>query len=195
MKSLFLVLSVIFIFASVTPYVIDILKGKTKPNIVSWLTWTMLTLAATIAEIAAKEYVTAIVTAASAASTLIIVLLGLYYGHAKYSTFDIVCQVGVILGFVLWYAFNSPLAAVLAALVIDFIGALPTVRHSWLKPHEETWVTFVISSIGALFAIFALNTYSLISLSYPIYLLIMNAIIAFVIVYRLKSKTDQKLEN
>lgn len=190
MKSFFLVLSVFFIFASVAPYIIDILKGKTKPNIVSWLTWTMLTLAATIAEIVAGEYVTAIVTAASAASTLSIVLLGLYYGHAKYSTFDVVCQIGVLFGFVLWYVFNSPLAAVLAALIIDFIGALPTVRHSWLKPHEETWVTFVISSIGALFAVFAVNTYSLISLSYPIYLLIMNTIIAAVIIYRLKTITS-----
>lgn len=186
MHSFFLALSVVSLVGSVVPYIIDVLRGKTKPNIVTWITWTLLTLVATIAEIAAGEYVTATVTAASALSTLSVVILGLKYGHAKYSRFDAACQTGVLFGFVLWYIFDSPLAAVWMALSIDFVGALPTIRHSWLQPHEETWVTFAISSFGALFAILALGNYNLVNLSYPLYLLIMDTVIAGVIIYRQK---------
>ena len=79
MKTAFLIISTAVVLASVVPYLLDILRHKTKPNIVSWLTWTMLTGIATAAEIGAGEYVTAIFTGASTIETGLVVLLGLEF--------------------------------------------------------------------------------------------------------------------
>lgn len=186
MKAFLLILSVLITVASVIPYIRDILKGTTRPNIASWITWTLLTLVATIAEFAAGEYVTAIFTSAAVVETLLVVLLGMKYGYAKYSKFDAICQMGALSGFVFWLLFNSPAAAVIAVVTIDLIGALPTVRHSWLKPDEETWLTFAMAGIGGLLAIFALTTYNWTSLTYAAYIVVINAVITFVIIHRIK---------
>jgi len=177
MKNAFLIISVALTLAAVLPYIRDILRGTTKPNIVSWMTWTLLTGIATIAEISAHDYKTAIFTFSATLETLSIVLLGLRYGYAKYSKFDAICQIASLSGFLFWWLFSSPAAAVIAVVIIDFIGALPTVRHSYLAPAEETWSAFALACAGGIFVILALNSFNWASLTYPIYVVIINAAI------------------
>jgi hypothetical protein len=184
MKTIFLILATIITIGSVIPYARDILKGTTKPNIVSWITWTLLTGIATAAEIAAHEYVTAIFTSAAALETAIIVVLGLKYGYVKYTRFDVVCQIGAIVGIILWQLFNSPAAGVVASVSIDFIGALPTVRHSWRNPGEETWLAYALAGLGGALAIAALSDYNWTSLTYAVYIVLINAVLSLIIINR-----------
>ncbi len=184
MKDIFLVLAGLVTVGSAVPYIRDIIKGVTKPNIVSWLTWTLLTGVATVAEFAAGEYRTAIFTGTAVLETTIIVLLGIKYGHTKYTSFDIVCQIGALFGFVVWAVFDSPGAAVIFTVAIDFIGALPTIRHSWLKPNEETWATYTMGGTGALLAIFALTSYNWTSLTYAVYIVLINIVFTTILLTR-----------
>jgi hypothetical protein len=184
MKNIYLILAILITIASAIPYIKGILKGKTKPNIVSWITWTLLTGIATVAELAGHEYRTAIFTGTAVIETAIIVVLGLSRGYVKYTRFDYVCQFGAIVGLLLWWLFNSPAAGVIAAVSIDFIGALPTIRHSWNQPGEESWPTFAMGGAGGLLAILALTEHNWTSLTYPIYILIVNIIFVFSIIYR-----------
>lgn len=184
MKIIFLVLASTITIAGVLPYLRDILRGTTKPNIVSWITWTLLTGIATAAEIAAHEYVTAIFTGAAVVETCSVVALGLKHGYVKYRLFDTACQIAAIVGIILWQVFNSPAIGVIGAVLIDFVGALPTLRHSWIKPSEETWQTYALSAIGGGFAIFALTDYNWVSLPYAVYIVIINIGIAGVLITR-----------
>ena len=77
MKTVFLVIATIITVSAVLPYLRDVLKGTTKPNIVSWITWTLITGIATAAEIAGHEYVTAIFTGAAMIETASVVAFGL----------------------------------------------------------------------------------------------------------------------
>lgn len=184
MKTAFLVVAALVTVVGVLPYVLDIIKGRSKPNIVSWMTWTLLTGIATAAEIAAHEYVAAIFTASAVVETGIIVALGLKYGYVKYTYFDYVCQFGAIVGIILWQIFDSPTIGVVASVTIDLIGGLPTVRHSWQKPDEETWITYAMAGIGGIFAILALSTFNWISLPYAVYIVVINAVLSSIIIYR-----------
>lgn len=177
MKDLLLLLSALITIGGVVPYILDILKGKTKPNIVSWITWTLLTGLATAALIAAHEYRAAFFTGAAVIETASVVILGLRHGYVKYTQFDVICQIAAVVGLILWQIFNTPFIAVFAAVTIDLIGALPTFRHSWQKPFEETWTTYAWSGIGALVALFALVSYNWTSLSYPVYIVLVNILI------------------
>jgi hypothetical protein len=190
MQDIILFLAAIITIAAAVPYIRDILRGTTKPNIVSWITWTLLTGTATIAAFVAGEYVVATYTASATLTTASVVLLGLKYGYAEYSRFDKLCQVSVAVAFVLWFTFDSPALAVVTAVVIDAIGALPTIRHAWKNPHEETLVTFLLSAVGGFLALFAISSYNWITLSYPIYIVIVNAIIVGTIIYSKKSKVS-----
>lgn len=186
MKSVCLVIATFLTLVSAIPYIRDIVRGKSRPNIVSWTTWSLLTGIATAAEISAHEYVAAIFTGAGTFETALIVLLGLKYGFVKYARFDIVCQLSAIVGIILWQAFDSPAIAVIGSVLIDLLGGLPTFKHAWQKPHEETWQTFALGSIGGVFVILALTRYNWVSLSYAAYLVAVNGLLAAEIVYRRK---------
>ena len=184
MKTAFLVIATVLTVVSVLPYIRDILRHKTRPNIVSWLTWSLLTGIATAAEISAHEYVAAIFTGAATLETATIVLLGLHHGFVKYARFDIVCQLAAVAGIILWQVFNSPVVGVVGAVLIDFVGALPTLKHAWQKPHEETWQTFALSAVGSIFAILALSDYNWVNLQYAAYILLANLVLTAEILYR-----------
>lgn len=184
MKVVFLVLATVVTIGSVLPYVRDILRGITKPNIVSWTTWTLLTGIATAAEIAAHEYAAAVFTGAAAAETALVVVLGLRRGYVKYTGFDVICQIAAVAGIVLWQIFNSPVIGVVGAVMIDFVGALPTFRHSWLRPGEETWQTYMLAALGAAFAVAALTDYNWISLPYAVYIVLVNTALSVIIIHR-----------
>ena len=113
--------------------------------------------------------------------TLCVVLLGLRHGYVKYTPFDVFCQIGAAVGLVLWWIFNSAAVAVAAMVAIDFIGALPTIRHAWLSPAEETFSTYALSGAGAVFGLCALSTYNWVDVPYVLYVVIINVVFVAVI--------------
>lgn len=169
------VIGALVAISSAIPYIRDILRHKTRPNIVSWFTWTILTGIATAAAFSAHEPRTAILTLASTLCTGTVVVLGLRFGIAKFTFFDILCQVGAVVGLVLWLVFNSPTIGIVVPVIIDFIAVLPTLHHAWLKPNEETWQAFLIGTFAPMFTLASLTAYTTASLLYPLYLLIANA--------------------
>jgi hypothetical protein len=188
--TIFLALSLICTISSVVPYARDILRRTTKPNIASWIVWTALTGVATIVQFAAGETTTAIITLAAALETLVIVILGLRYGYADFGRFEWVCLLGALAGLMIWLLLDNPVLAVLLTVLIDLAGSLPTVRHSWLSPGEETWLTYLAAGLGGLFGLLALTSFTVVSLAYPIYLAGMNAILVAIILWRQRVASD-----
>lgn len=187
LKDSLLAASWLFSIVSILPYARDILKGKTKPNITTWLTWTILSAIATAAAIAAGENRSAIFSGAITVQVGVIVLLGLKYGYAKYSIFDWTCQISALVGLLLWWLFDSPTIALVAAVTIDLVGALPTVRHSFLKPYEETASSYLLASLGGVLALLALTSYNFESMLYASYIALIDGSIAAVIITRQKT--------
>lgn len=109
----------------------------------------MLTAIASAASFADHQYASAVLTLCATIETAVIAVLGLIKsGDRTLEKFDIYCLGGAIVGLVLWLVFNSPAIAVGASVAIDLVGALPTIRHTWQKPYEETWLTFLLGSVG-----------------------------------------------
>ncbi|MEO6513496.1 MAG: hypothetical protein ABIR37_02280 [Candidatus Saccharimonadales bacterium] len=185
MTTAFIVLSAILTLVSSIPYIVDVIKGKTKPRIVSWFNWSLLTGIATAAAYADGQIPSAVLTLAATIETALIVILGLKHGDRKFERFDVVCQIGAVSGLILWVIFSSPVIAIIATVTIDFVALLPTLRHSWLKPDEETISTFVLSGIGALFAALAVTNPTISGLTYPIYIVLANfALVALLMLRR-----------
>jgi hypothetical protein len=156
------------------PYLIDVVHKKTKPRIVSWFNWALLGGIAGAAAIAARQYPAATVSLAASLECMLVVLFGLKLGDHKFEFFDIACQAGAIFGLVLWIIFNSPLIAIIASVVIDLIVSLPTLKHVWQKPHEETAALFILSASGAAFALAAVHHPRISGLIVPVYLVVIN---------------------
>ncbi len=188
MKEVFAWAGPIITLIALVPYIIDVIKKKTKPNVVSWFTWTMLTSIATAAAFAAGEPEAAFLTLANALGTLMIVILGIKNGIAKFSRFDGVCQLGALAALATWLLLDIPLIAIVGVVFIDFLGVLPTIRHSWIEPQEETWQTFFLSTIAPIFTILSLTAFNYENMLYPTYLLLADGLVMFIILHRRKQK-------
>lgn len=163
------------------PYLIDIVKRKTKPNIVTWITWSLLIGVGAAALFASNEFNAALLLCGDFVATFAVVLVGLRYGTVKLDRFDFFCMLGVVAGLMLWIVFNSPLIAIIATIGIDFIGTIPTVRHSYFHPEEETYLTFLLGVFASIFTLLSLHEYMVSAWVYPLYLLLSNAMLFIVI--------------
>lgn len=166
------------------PYILDIIKGKTQPNLVSWITWTLLTCIGTFAALSEGAVTTAILSGASTVSTLLVVILGIRNGIKRYTLLDIVCQVLAILGIILWQTTQDASVAIAIVVFTDMIACLPTIRHAWRSPHAETWPTFATGAVGAGITIFTITHMSFAALAYPLWLVGANLLIPVIILYR-----------
>ncbi len=184
MKEFFIIISTIVAIGAIVPYLGDIVKGRTKPRISTWLIWTILTSIATAAAFVAGEYRTALYSASAAIATGLVVVLGAKNGDRLFDRFDLFCLAGAVTGLVLWALFNSPEVALAAILIVDFIGALPTLRHGWTKPYDETWHTFAIGGLGGGLALAGLESFTFAALAFPLYVAAYNLLQACIIVYR-----------
>lgn len=186
MKEIFAWSAGILALIAGVPYIVDVVRRKTKPNIVTWVTWSILTTIVTIAAFAAHQPRTAYLTLGDTLANVSTVILGLKYGIAKFTWVDGVCLAGVAVALALWTLFNSPVVAIVAVVIVDCIASVALLHHSWLKPEEETWQTFLFLCIASILTLLSLNSFTVASLSFPTYLLFANGAVVAVVVYRRK---------
>ena len=152
------------------PYIIDTVKKKTKPRVITWFVWTMLNGISCMAAFSEQQYPTAVLMFCFALGTLAVTVFGWRGGDKNINRLDVTCLIGAIIGIILWVIFNSPTTAVIAMILVDFIGGIPTQVHSWKKPDEETLMTYVMQFIGAGLTLLVIDSWRITSAAYPIFL-------------------------
>ena len=181
-RAILMALGAVLVLSSAVPYMLSIAAGRTRPRIFSWVIWLLLGGIATTAAYSGGELPSAALTAAATVETGSIVALGWRRGIRDFERLDAYCFVGVLVGLTLWAAFDSPLLGLTAALTIDGLAAIPTVRHAWRMPHEEAALPYAMCAVASLCVLAAMPQYTLMGLLYPVYLLTVNAVIAAIII-------------
>ncbi len=187
--AIFVIISSLLMAINVIPYLIDVIKGNTKPKVVSWSIWALLELIALSAAIVERQYPTAILMLCAFISTSSVAILGWKYSESKkLDKLDTICLIGAAVGILVWIFTDSPDLALTITVTIDFIGSVPTVVHSWRKPYEETAVTYVISFFAAIFTLLAVDSWRMTALAYPIFLTLLNFSLMTIIFVRKRSQ-------
>lgn len=175
------------------PYLRDIVRRTTKPSIVTWFTWGSLSLIAGFAALSGHAYETAIFSFSLAIADYAIVIMGsIKDGVRHYTKLDIACQIVAIVGVLLWISTSQPVLAVLFVILADLIGAVPTYRHIWARPHEETLDTYMLSALSAVVVAISLASFSFINSGYPVYILASAMSFTGLIAWRRRTATVQK---
>ena len=190
MRTLLSVLGSLIAVAGTVPYIIETIRGNTKPRIVTWLTWALLTGVAGAASMSAGQLGAAVFALLGTVATSSVVVAGLRYGDRSFTRLDLACLAGVLLGLVLWLSLDNPIFAIWTAILIDFVGLVPTLVHAWKQPMAETASAFVCVGVGGLItsaAIASGGSFSVAALGYPLYAAVSMATVASIIVIRRKS--------
>lgn len=182
LKVFFGILSIIPAVLAYFYYFRDIFAGKTKPHAFSWLIWGTLAANGFIAQIGANAGVGAWVTGLTSAASLSIFGLAVFKGSTDPTKFDWILLGMAMVGFVLLFIISSKYLALWITLFALVAGFLMTIKKAYRKPEQETARSFVLNAIKFIPSIFALSSFSFLTVAYPVVALLGNAAIASVII-------------
>jgi len=165
-------------------YIRDTIKGKSKPNRVSFFLWALAPLIGTGAALSADADIWATVRIFTSGFMPLLILLASFLNPQsfwKLTTFDVLCGVFSVVALIVWGVADSPHMAILFAAIADGFACIPTLVKGWKYPETETGITYIMSFIGALIVIPAIPVWNIENAAFQIYLLTANTALMFVI--------------
>jgi hypothetical protein len=151
----------------------EILQGKTRPNRATWWIWTVVGAMLCASYYASGARHTIWVPVSYVLGPLVTALLSLKYGEGGSSRFDRACLGGSLLSLLAWWLARSPLLTLLANMVIDLLGALPTIRKAYAAPESESLGSWSLFLLADALNLCALGSWSVATALYPSYLFIL----------------------
>src|SRR6185437_6841760 len=117
-------------------YIRDTLKGKTQPNRVSWLLWSIAPTIATVAALTAGVRWAVLPVFISGFGPFLVFLASFVNKNAywKLERFDYLCGIFSILALIGWGITKDANVAIVFSILSDGTAALPTLIKAWRFP-------------------------------------------------------------
>ncbi|HVU79979.1 MAG TPA: hypothetical protein VHD37_01295, partial [Candidatus Paceibacterota bacterium] len=172
--------------SAVVPYVRDMLRGTTRPNLVTWGLWLIIQAIFIAAQFSAGASLSVLLPLAEMLTVGLVFALGLFgYGYRKYRGLDVVCLGIAVAAIVLWQISSDPLAAMWLALAADLVAGVPTLAKAYLDPKSETPSAYFLVFISAMFGGLSSAVIDMPNLMWPVYICAFNgSVLALILLGR-----------
>jgi hypothetical protein len=168
-------------------YVISIFRGGSKPNRATWWIWAFMGLVLALSYDLSGASNTIWVPYVEFLGPFTIALLSLKYGEGGLNNkTDLLCLLGAVVSVILWIVFNSPLIALITNLAIDSFAIIPTIKKSYLRPEGEDFWAWFGTGVADSMNMFAVERFTFAIVVYPIYMLLSDLIIIFILLWKKK---------
>lgn len=190
----FVILGVIINFLGGLSYFIATLKGKVKPNRVTWFLWALAPLIAFAAEIGEGVGIQSLLTFMVGFNPLLIFLASFVNKKAewKLGILDWIMGGLSLLGILLWYLTKDGNYAIFFAIAADGLAAVPTLVKSYYFPETENYWAFLAAFIAAAITLLTIDIWNFAHYGFPLYILLITLVFVLLIRFKL-GKLIQKL--
>lgn len=168
-------------------YLIDVLKGKVKPNRVSWFLWALAPLIAFTAQIQQGVGLESVLTFSVGFIPLLIFIASFVNKKSewKLTKFDFICGALSILGIFLWLITKDANLAILFAIIADTLASIPTIVKSWKEPETENYWVFLGGIINSGVALLIIKEWNFATASFSLYILVLSILFTLLIKFKL----------
>ncbi len=176
----------IFAFGSIG-YFLDTLKGKVKPNRVTWFIWSLAPLIAFTAQLQQGVGIhQALLTFTVGFIPLIIFIASFINKKAywKIGKLDIICGVLALVGLFLWYITGTGSVAIFFSIIADLLAALPTVIKSYKFPETENYFLYFSNAISAGITLLTIKVWNFETFGFSLYIFSLTSILAVLIGFK-----------
>ena len=175
-------------------YIIDTLKGKTQPNRVTWLLWSITSFIALAAAL----------SKGISWSAFPVFIIGLTSILTFFSSFvnpkaywklgrkDYICGLLSILALVLWGITSDANIAILFSILSDLAATLPTVIKAWKSPESESSSAYFGGLINSLSTFFVVKTWAFAEIGFVSYNILIILVILIAIYIKRPAKKKKK---
>lgn len=162
-------------------YAQAILKKEARPHRTTRFVIFLTTLIPTLSLFAQGNTVAIWLTGIFTIGSFLILILSLKYGMGGWAKTDIICLIISLIGIVLWKVTSNPVLALYFSILADFTGVIPTLIKTYKYPKTEIARFFLIDVISAFLNFLANNSWSIENIAYPLYIMIIDSLIIFLI--------------
>lgn len=183
-KLLFGILSIIPAVIAYYYYFRDMFSGKTKPHAFSWLVWGILAGNGFFAQVSAHAGIGAWATGLTSLVSLTIFLFALRIGATNPTPFDWTLLSLALVSLLLLLVVKNKEEALCITLFALIAGFAMNTRKAYRKPEEENAIAFWLNTLKFIPAIFALTTFTFLTVAYPLVAALGNAAVALIVSLR-----------
>jgi len=164
------------------PYFLDTIHKKIRPHFISWLIWSIVSIVAFLGQWVKGGGAGSWSTGMTGLIAIIITLFAFKNGTRNVTKFEKLLFGGALVAIMLWIVVKDPILSVIVAIIVDASAFYLTIRKTIKEPTSETSTLFVANLVRGTLAIIALQHYNITTVIYPVYQLISNLIIIFVMI-------------
>lgn len=189
----FVLLGAVLNLIGSSSYVVATIKGKTKPNRVTWFLWALIPIIAFSAQLSEGVGLQALMTFMVGFGPALVFLASFVNRKSVWNltSFDFVCGGLSVLGLVLWLVTKEGNLAIALSIAADGLAALPTVRKAYHAPETESAYVYLLAIISAFITLLTIDTWNFAYWGFPAYILIICGILYTLIHIRPSRQTKK----
>lgn len=186
----FVILGSLFNLIGSSGYVIDTIKGKAKPNRVTWFLWALAPLIAFSAEIQKGVGIASLMTFMVGFGPLMIFIASFINKKSYWNIgrLDIMCGLLSVMGLLFWAITREGNLAIFFAIFADFLAGIPTVIKSYKAPETESYLVFLMAAISAAITMLTIKTWDFAHYAFPVYILAICLLLFILIKFKIGKK-------
>ena len=165
-------------------YIRGMVRGKTKPDRVTWWVLTLVSGMITASYFAAGARETVWFPAAYTLSFFTIAVFSLKYGEGDFvlHTLDRICLAGALISALVWWSTSIPFLSLVMNICTEFIGLMPTIIKAYKRPQTEDSTAWVVATIASAVNLLAVSVWIPTVALYPVYVFVSNAVVLYPII-------------
>ena len=174
-------------------YLTDTVKGKVKPNRVSFLLWSIAPLIAFFAQIKQGVGLEALMTFSTGFLPFTVFIASFVNKQAewKLTRFDLICGILSLAGLALWMITKVANVAIFFSIIAEGFAAVPTIVKAYKYPDTEIAWPWIATVFGVILTLLTLSTFTFANSGFIIYILVVNTLIYSLVQFRLGEKLSK----
>lgn len=176
----FAYLTIILGLIGVFFYIKDTFLGKTRPNRVSWIFWTIAPFVGVYVSYKSGVSMPLLMATFMAGFGPLLVVIASFFNKKSYwkiTPFDIACGALSAIAIFIWVTTKNGVLSLVFAILADFFAGLPTIIKSWKHSDTETTGPYLYGNFNSIITFLIIKDFSFLNLAFPIYFLLANTTI------------------
>ena len=168
-------------------YVQETVKGRVKPNRISWLLWTLAPMIAFFAEIEQGVGLQSLLAFTVGFGPLLVFIASFVNKKSewKLGKLDYICASLSLIGLLFWMLTKIGNTAIIFSILADATAAIPTLIKSFKFPETESPTVFLFGGINAAITLLTVKVWNFATYAFPIYILIICTVLVLLIRFKI----------
>jgi hypothetical protein len=190
-NSNFIIIGIIVYLTGSSSYFFDTIKGRIKPNRVSWFFWSLAPLITFGVEYTSGVGISAVPILIAGILTLATFIASLINKAAywKVTRFDLFCGILAFIGLILWLITKNGPIAIILCILSDISASIPTVVKTFTYPESENRYEYFGAVINAGMTLLTLKYWTFTAFAFPAYIVIIDSLVFFLIIRKKSQST------